>query len=217
MEVCRRGRMVCEGQQRGRYEQLPCAASPVASPSSCALHWPPTLCSIDECQYGSSHAIEAITYPFNDLLDSLLVALHLQESLNLRQREVFPIAQCHQLIECAQQLEGIAGNLPFVQALANAGGHLSKQVQAINVLEDVGLAVGDQDDVQFIQWLVHEADVVLFDSGVLSSGIRKLGERGEQGLNARPSNFAELAREDRFTSASAYRRCEDNLVVGRLR
>lgn len=158
-----------------------------------------------------------MAYPFNDLLDSLLVTLHLQESLDLRQRQVLPVAQRHQLIECAQQLEGIAGDLPLVQGLANAGGHLGKQVQAVDVLENVRLTVGDQDDVQFIQWLVHEADVVLFDGGVLSSGIRKLGERGEQGLNARPGNFAELAREDRFASASAYRRCEDDLVVERLR
>lgn len=75
------------------------------------------------------------------------MALHLQESFDLRQRQVLPVAQCHQLIECAQQLEGITGNLPLVQALANAGGHLGKQVQAVDILEDIGLAVGDQDNV----------------------------------------------------------------------
>jgi hypothetical protein len=42
-------------------------------------------------------------------------------------------------------------------------------VQAVNILEDIGLTVGDQDDVQLIQWLVDEAHVVLLDSGVLGS------------------------------------------------
>jgi hypothetical protein len=104
------------------------------------------------------------------------VTLHLQESLDLRQRQVLPVSQSYQLVECAQQLEGIASNLPLIQTFADASGDLSKQVQAVDILENIGLAIGDQDNIQFVQWLVHEADVVLLDSGVLGSGIRKLGE-----------------------------------------
>lgn len=57
-------------------------------------------------------------------------------------------------------------------------------MQAINVLEDVGLAVGDQNNVQLIQWLVDEAHVVLLDGGVLGARVRQLGERGEKSLNS---------------------------------
>lgn len=104
------------------------------------------------------------------------MTLHLQEGLDLGQRQVLPVAQCHQLIECAKQLKGISQNFPFIQALANASGHLRKQMQAVDILEDVGLAVGDQDNVQLVQRLVHKAHVVLLHGSVLGSGVRKFGE-----------------------------------------
>lgn len=43
-------------------------------------------------------------------------------------------------------------------------------------MEDVGLAVGDEDDVQLVEGLVDEADIVLFDGGVLGTAVGKLGK-----------------------------------------
>jgi hypothetical protein len=65
------------------------------------------------------------------------MTLHLQESLDLRKREVLSVTQRHQLVVCAQQLKGIAENLSLIQALANACGYLGKEVQTVNVLENV--------------------------------------------------------------------------------
>jgi hypothetical protein len=62
------------------------------------------------------------------------VTLHFEECFDLRERKVLPIALCHQFIECAQQLEGIAQDLPLVQTLADASGHLSKQVKTVDIL-----------------------------------------------------------------------------------
>lgn len=112
------------------------------------------------------------------------MTLHLQKCLDLGQRQVLPVAQCHQLIERAKQLKGISQNLSLIQALANAGCHLSKQMQAVDILKDVGLAVGNQDNVQFIQRLVYEAHIVLLDGGVLGSGVREFRERGKQRFDA---------------------------------
>lgn len=121
------------------------------------------------------------------------MTLHLQEGLDLRQRQVLSVPQRHQFIERTQQLKGIAQNLPLVQALADAGGHLGKQVETVDILKDVRLTVGDQDDVQFVQWLVYEAHIVLLDGGVLGARVRELRERRQQGFDARPSNLTELA------------------------
>jgi hypothetical protein len=145
------------------------------------------------------------------------MTLHLQEGLDLRKREVLSVTQRHQLIVCAQQLEGIAENLSLIQALANACGYLGKEVQTVNVLENVGLAVGDENNVQLIQWLVYESHVILLNGGVLGLRIGELGERGEKGFNARPRNLTELAREDRFASASANGCRENDLMsVGQM-
>ena len=106
-------------------------------------------------------------YPFNNLLYPLLVAFHLQESLNLGQRQVLPVTQGHQLVERAKQLEGIAQDLPLIQTPANAGRHLGKQMQAVDVLEDVRLAVRNEHDVQLVERLVHEAHVILLNNRML--------------------------------------------------
>lgn len=65
------------------------------------------------------------------------MTLHLQEGLDLRKREVLSVTQSHQLVVCAQQLERIAENLSLIQALTNARGYLGKEVQTVDVLENV--------------------------------------------------------------------------------
>lgn len=112
--VCRRDKKGSAGLRYGLNEQLPCAASPVASPSASAPRWPPIPCSIHWCQSVIGRVVRIETYPLNNLLDSLFVTLHLQEGLDLGQGKILPVTQCHQLIECAQQLEGIAQDLALV-------------------------------------------------------------------------------------------------------
>jgi hypothetical protein len=73
------------------------------------------------------------------------------------------------------------------------------------------LTVGDENNVQLIQWLVYESHVVLLNGGVLGLRIGELGEGGEKGFNSRPRNITKLAREDRFASASANGCREDDL------
>jgi hypothetical protein len=106
------------------------------------------------------------------------MTLHLKEGLYLRQRQILPVAQGHNLIECAEELKGIAKYFPLIQTLANACNDLGEEMQAVNVLEDVGLSVCDEHDVEFVQRLIDEADVVLLDGGVLGAGIRKFREGG---------------------------------------
>lgn len=78
-------------------------------------------------------------------------------------------------------------------------------------MEDVGLAVRDEDHVELIEGLVDESDVVLLDRRVLGPAVCELREGGEKGLDARPGHLAELSRKDSFAPAGANRCCEDNL------
>lgn len=68
------------------------------------------------------------SYSGNDLLDALLMTLHLQEGLDLADGEILPIPQGDQLIECAEELEGILENLTFLQILAGAGDDLGEEM-----------------------------------------------------------------------------------------
>lgn len=151
------------------------------------------------------------SYASNDFLYALLVALHLQERLDLAQRQVFPVPQSDQLVKGAQQLVGIAQDLALVEAAAEAAGDLCKQMQGINVLKNVGLEVGDQDHVELVQRLVDEADVVLLNGGVLRAAVGQLRERRQEGLDAGPGHLAKQPREHGFAAPSADGGSEDNL------
>lgn len=76
-------------------------------------------------------------------------------------------------------------------------------MQRINVLENVGLLVGDEDHIELVEGLVDKSDVVLLDRRVLSTAVGKLRERRQQGFDSRSGHLAELSRKDSFTPASA--------------
>lgn len=69
-----------------------------------------------------------VTYPSDDLLDALLVTLHLQERLDLADGQVLPVSESDQLIEGAQQLVGMLQDLPLLQTLASARDDLGEKV-----------------------------------------------------------------------------------------
>ena len=156
------------------------------------------------------------TYPGDDFLNPLLVRLHLEEGLDLADGQVLPVAQGDQLIERAEQLVGIAEDLALVQTLACAGNDLGEEVEGVDVLQDVGLAVGNEHHVELIQGLVDEADVVLLHGGVLGARVGQLGEGSQESLNSRPGHLAELSREDSLAPAGADGRGENNLKRRRV-
>lgn len=115
-------------------------------------------------------------YPGNDFLDALLVAFHVKEGLDLADSQIFPISQSNQFIECAEQFVCIADNLPLIQALAGAGDNLGEQMQRINVLENIGLTVGNEHHVKLVQGLVDKSNIVLLNGRMLRAAIGKAGE-----------------------------------------
>lgn len=75
------------------------------------------------------------------------------------------------------------------------------------------MPIGNENDIQLVQGLINEADIVLFNGGVLGTGVRELGKRREKGLNSGASDFSELTRQDSFAPAGAYGRGENDLFV----
>lgn len=69
-----------------------------------------------------------MTYPGNNLLDPLLVTLHLQERLDLADGQVLPVAKSNQFVEGAKQLERILQDLPFLQSPASTRDDLGEEV-----------------------------------------------------------------------------------------
>jgi hypothetical protein len=84
-------------------------------------------------------------------------------------------------------------------------------VEGVDVLEDVGLLVGDEHHVQLVQGLVDESDIVLLDRCVLCARVCRLGEGCQEGFDARPLDVVECAGEDGLAATRANGRSEDNL------
>lgn len=139
------------------------------------------------------------------------MTFHIQERPDLAEGQVFPVAQRHQFIKGAQQLVSIPQDFPLIQTLASACNDLGEEVERVNVLKDVGLAVGDEDHVELIQGLVDEADIVLLDGRVLCAALGELRKRGEEGFDAGSGHLSKLPGEDSFPSSGADRGREDNL------
>ena len=114
------------------------------------------------------------------------MTLHLQECLDLADGQILPVTQSDQLVEGAEEFVGISEDLALVQALASASNDLGEKVKRVDILENVGLLVGDEHHVKLIQGLIDKSNIVLLDGSVLCSGVGGLGEGGEKGFDARP-------------------------------
>lgn len=99
------------------------------------------------------------------------MTFHLEEGLDLAKGQVLPVSERDQLVKGAKEIVGIAEDFPFIKALACTRDHLGKEVQGVDVLEDVGLLVRDEDHVELVKGLVDKSDVVLFDRGMLGSAV----------------------------------------------
>lgn len=133
------------------------------------------------------------------------MTLHLHKGSDLANREILAIAESDDFVKGTEKLICVLENLSLVKVLAGAGDYLGKQVQRVDILKDVGLAVGDEHHVEFVQWLVNKSHVILFDRGVLRAAVGELGEGREKRLYSRAWHLAELPREDSFPSTGADR------------
>lgn len=142
------------------------------------------------------------------------MTLHLEEGPDLADGQVLAVAEGDNLVKGAEELVCISDNLSLIEGSAGAGNDLGEEVERINVLEDVGLAVGDKHHVELVEGLVDESHIVLLNRGVLRAAVRELGEGCEERLYSGSWHVTELPREDSFTSTSANRSCEDDLGEG---
>src|SRR5436190_120832 len=124
------------------------------------------------------------------------MALHLEKRLDLTNGQVLAVPEGDELVEGAEDVEGMLENLALVQAFAYAADDLGEEVERIDVLENVGLLVGDENHVELVQGLVDKSDVVLLDRGVLGARVGGLGESGKQGLDARTLHVMERSGKD---------------------
>lgn len=70
--------------------------------------------------------------------------------------------------------------------------HTGEESECLQVLQDVAVLGGDEDHVEFLQWLVHIANTVCFHKGVLLARIHQFGECSQKTLNTRPGHFHKL-------------------------
>ena len=107
------------------------------------------------------------------------------------------MAERDDLVEGEDEIEGGAADALLVGLLLRVlGEDLAEESQDVEVLEDVGRLVGDEEEVQLslLHGGVHVPDVLGLDVRVLGARADELGERGEQALDANARHRDVLAR-----------------------
>lgn len=122
------------------------------------------------------------------------MALHLQHAPHLRQRYLLPVAQANNLIECAEQIESIFEDFPFLCISAHVRHDAGNQMQSFYVLENIRGFVRNQEDVEFLQWLVNISNFCGFDRRVLGVRRDEFWKGGQEGFDPWPRHVSELSR-----------------------
>lgn len=90
--------------------------------------------------------------------DFLLMRLHFCNGTDLSQRDVFSVSQGDDLVKHGDELECPVENFLFVDRAAIFGEGTGKEMERVNVLQDVGGLVGDEDHVEFFHGLIDVSD-----------------------------------------------------------
>ena len=131
------------------------------------------------------------------------MTLHFQECLDLADCEVLPVPKGNQLIESTKKFICIPQYFSFVQGLACACNDLCEEMEGIDVLEDVGLAIRNENHVEFVKRLVHKTDIVLLNGCMLGTRVCQLWERRKKCFDSRPLHLTKLSGEDSFSTPGA--------------
>ena len=70
--------------------------------------------------------------------------------------------------------------------------HSCEESECLEVLEYVGSLGGDEEHVEFLQWLVDVTYALRLHEGVLFARVHQFGEGGQEPLDTRPSHLHEL-------------------------
>lgn len=65
------------------------------------------------------------------------MTLHVKECLDLTDGKIFAVPEGHELIKGTEQFVGILDDLALIEALAGARNYLCKQVQGVDILQNV--------------------------------------------------------------------------------
>lgn len=131
-----------------------------------------------------------MTFHFHDVADAVQVHL-------------FAVAHTDYLVEAAQDFKAPGEHLGLCQApSAEIASHSREKMERVDILEDIALPIGENDEPEIIEGLVDIADSRswIVDDSVLRRRRHKLGERGEKRFEASAWQLAELAGDDRWRS-----------------
>lgn len=112
------------------------------------------------------------------------MTLHLQHVAHLHEVDLFPVSHAHDLVERAQQIECVLDNLALLRTPAHIRDHAREQMESLDVLEDVGRLVGDEENVEVFQGLVDIANVGGLNGSMLRAGWDEFREGREERLYA---------------------------------
>jgi hypothetical protein len=103
--------------------------------------------------------------------------IHGKSSLNLAQSDGFTITKGDDIIEGEEDFEGVLLDVRFVQTMNTyINDNFMNETDGLEVLDDVGVLVGDKDEVHGFEGEIDVAYEFVFDKCVLLCGADRFGE-----------------------------------------
>lgn len=126
--------------------------------------------------------------------------LHFENVADLLEVDVLPPAEADDLVPRAEDLKVDADDIDLADgasatSAAEFGCDAGDERKGREVEEDVGLGVGDQDDVQVVERSVDKADSGRFDDRVFGLGRDETRERRQERLETWPREADKLTRQ----------------------
>lgn len=137
--------------------------------------------------------------------------LHLEDAADLLQVDVLAPPEADDLVPRRENLKVDAHDIEFADgsaasSAAEFGGDAGDEREGREVEEDVGLGVGDEEDVEVLERGVDEADARSFDDRVLARRADETREGRQERLEAWPGQADKLPREERCVGGEGRRR-----------
>jgi len=95
------------------------------------------------------------------------MTLHLQNTPHLHEIDLFPIPHTDDLIKRSKQLKTLFLNFTLISCTTHIRNDACEEVEGIDILEDVGGFVSDEEDVEVFEGLIDITDLSGFDGCML--------------------------------------------------
>mmetsp|Transcript_10649 Transcript_10649/g.16034 ORF Transcript_10649/g.16034 Transcript_10649/m.16034 type:complete len:244 (-) Transcript_10649:197-928(-) len=129
----------------------------------------------------------------NHLIQALVLAVHFQILVNLLKGDFLSVTTSDNFIKCKTKIISLVQNILFFRDTTKVSCHFVNEFKCLQIFQDVGRFVGDQQHIKLLQGCVQISNRISFQVRVVFvCTSNKLGKGRQQPLNSEFRDVLEL-------------------------